>query len=396
MQLTEKWPYRLSIWLPLWAALLLLTLFLPLAAHAQWQASSSNSNDIHNTNSGNVGVGTTNPTNELDIASTGGATTLGLRSDANQISQLGFYHGGTDLWYLSSRGAADAPSSRLSFYSNNSGVYNERLTILSGGNVGIGTASPNLVGWFSTQRVLTVQGPSERGVLELGNPSTGTAGVAASIAGLNATTRLGQIDIVADGAVNSGHIAFFTNNAGTLGERLRIDKAGNVGIGTTNPTVALDVTGNLRATGTITGGSISATYQDIAEWVTAREGALPAGTVVIIDPEEPNRVLTSAAAYDTRVAGVVSAQPGLILGEAGEGRVMVATTGRVRVRVDATRAPIRMGDLLVTSNTPGVAMRSLPLDLGGTPIHRPGTLIGKALEPLERGIGEILVLLSLQ
>jgi hypothetical protein len=29
-------------------------------------------------------------------------------------------------------------------------------------------------------------------------------------------------------------------------------------------------------------------------------------------------------------------------------------------------------------------------------IHRPGTIIGKALEPLEGGVGEILVLLSLQ
>ena len=44
----------------------------------------------------------------------------------------------------------------------------------------------------------------------------------------------------------------------------------------------------------------------------------------------------------------------------------------------------------------GIAMRSQPLDLGGTPIHLPGTLIGKALEPLEKGVGEILVLLSLQ
>jgi hypothetical protein len=75
---------------------------------------------------------------------------------------------------------------------------------------------------------------------------------------------------------------------------------------------------------------------------------------------------------------------------------MVATTGRVRVKVDATNAPIRVGDLLVTSDKEGIAMRSKPLDLGGTPIHRPGTLIGKALEPLDKGVGEILVLLSLQ
>jgi hypothetical protein len=75
---------------------------------------------------------------------------------------------------------------------------------------------------------------------------------------------------------------------------------------------------------------------------------------------------------------------------------MVATTGRVRVKVDATRGPIRVGDLLVTSDKEGVAMKSEPVDLGGIKMHRPGTIIGKALEPLDNGVGEILVLLSLQ
>jgi len=58
--------------------------------------------------------------------------------------------------------------------------------------------------------------------------------------------------------------------------------------------------------------------------------------------------------------------------------------------------PIHPGDLLVTSDKAGMAMRSEPLSLGGAKIHRPGTLIGKALEGLEEGEGEILVLLSLQ
>jgi hypothetical protein len=57
---------------------------------------------------------------------------------------------------------------------------------------------------------------------------------------------------------------------------------------------------------------------------------------------------------------------------------------------------VKIGDLLVTSDSPGMAMKSEPLDLGGVKIHRPGTLIGKALEPLGNGEGEILVLLSLQ
>jgi hypothetical protein len=123
---------------------------------------------------------------------------------------------------------------------------------------------------------------------------------------------------------------------------------------------------------------------------------IAAGTVVILDPERKNTVIPSTESYDTRVAGVVSSTPGIVLGEAGEGKVKVATTGRVKVRADASRGPIRTGDLLVSSDRQGIAMRSEPIDLGGRKIHQPGTLIGKALEPLSEGEGEILVLLSLQ
>jgi hypothetical protein len=41
-------------------------------------------------------------------------------------------------------------------------------------------------------------------------------------------------------------------------------------------------------------------------------------------------------------------------------------------------------------------MKSEPIMIGNRQIHAPGTLIGKAFEPLESGTGEILVLLSLQ
>jgi hypothetical protein len=189
---------------------------------------------------------------------------------------------------------------------------------------------------------------------------------------------------------SSANVMFLTNG-------------GNVGIGTTTPTptAKLDVngnanvTGNFNATGTITGGTIEAKYQDVAEWVPSTQKLSP-GTVVVLDRARANHVLASATAYDTGVAGVVSGQPGVILGVAGEGKVMVATTGRVKVRVDASHAPVRIGDLIVTSDVEGVAMRSEPVTLAGRQMHAPGTIIGKALEPLEKGVGEILVLLSLQ
>jgi hypothetical protein len=205
------------------------------------------------------------------------------------------------------------------------------------------------------------------------------------------------------GSASSGYLSFLTDSSDVLVERMRISSSGNVGIGTITPGEKLEVSGNLKVTGTgnidasgtITAFNIKAKYQDVAEWVESSQ-ALPAGTVVVLDSTKSNQVTSSTRSYDTRVAGVISAQPGIALGESGDNKVLVATTGRVRVKVDASRGPIQIGDLLVTSNVPGVAMKSQPINLGGVQLHRPGTLVGKALEPLPKGMGEILVLLSLQ
>ena len=172
--------------------------------------------------------------------------------------------------------------------------------------------------------------------------------------------------------------------------------SGNVGVGTASPTAKLHVAGSGRFTGNLTvDGNIAAKYQDVAEWVPAEE-QLAAGTVVVLDANKSNQVISSNKSYDTRVAGVISSQPGITLGEKSDNKVLVATTGRVLVNVDATNGPIQIGDLLVTSDREGFAMKSLPVEIGGARIHRPGTLIGKALEPLAGGTGKILVLLSLQ
>ncbi len=260
-------------------------------------------------------------------------------------------------------------------YGNN--IYNT-----NSGNVGIGTSTPS--------QALHIYGDDYHSILKL--QGTGTAygpkiqiwSFAAN--GRNFSLHSGQsFDF---GGAIAGKFAIADDSAGAV--RVVVDGNGSFGIGTTSPQARLHVAGDI-----IADGNIAAKYQDIAEWVLARQ-TISSGSVVVLVPGQVNSVVRSSTAYDTRVAGVVSSNPGIVLGEVGEGKVLISTTGRVKVWVDATAAPIEVGDLLVTSSKEGMAMRSQPVSLGGIEMHRPGTLIGKALEPLKAGEGEILVLLSLQ
>lgn len=262
----------------------------------------------------------------------------------------------------------------------------------AGGNVGIGSLNP-------TDKLEVRNSPDGAHSVSVSMPGTSNFLPHTAIGGLRMTWQFGQyapnhvdLQVVRGaGATDGAGLSIATspdNNTAPI-ERLKITSAGKVGIGEPNPTVALHVNGEIKGT------KVTAHYQDVAEWVPSREDLAP-GTVVILDPAVGNGVQASTMAYDTSVAGVVSAEPGIILGVGGDAKEQVATTGRVRIKVDATRGPIKVGDLLVTSDRRGYAMRSVPVDVSGIALHRPGTIVGKALEPLAEGQGEILVLLSLQ
>jgi len=107
-------------------------------------------------------------------------------------------------------------------------------------------------------------------------------------------------------------LRFFTGNAAT--QVMYLTSTGNVGIGTAAPGYKLEVNGTINSSSTITANNIVAKYQDVAEWVPSSE-QLSGGTVVVLDPTKSNQVTSSSVSYDTRVAGVVSEQPGIALGE---------------------------------------------------------------------------------
>jgi hypothetical protein len=334
---------------------------------------------------GYIGIGTTSPSEKLHVA--GGNLSV-IRNEmsswlANNSAggetdwmQNAYYNGGWKYRLADEASRIQLIDGKTIFSSAAGGstdaalTWTDNLSILQNGNVGIGTSSPS-------QKFQVIGGAGF---------FNSTSGVS-----INGGLTTGVADIYSDylsGSEPKLHLATFSKKSTASG--ITVDTSGNVGIGVASPTVALDILGSINVS-----GNINAKYQDVAEWVPASH-ALPAGTVVTLDPRKSNHVEASSQAYDTRVAGVVSEQPGITLGESGENKVLVATTGRVRVTVDASHAPIHIGDLLVTSDIAGVAMKSEPITIGGRLMHMPGTLIGKALEPLMKGTGEILVLLSLQ
>ena len=208
--------------------------------------------------------------------------------------------------------------------------------------------------------------------------------------------------------------------------KVTIDGSGNLGLGTTTPSAALDIhasTANLiRAVNATSGQAVfrvendgdvfadgsyncglgtgcfnSGQGADVAERINATEPLEP-GDVVEVDPDNPGKFRKAREAMSRRVAGVISTAPAITLGndfdpEAErwvDHRPLLALAGRVPVKAVAKFGAIEVGDLLVASPIPGYAMKCPETS------QCVGAIIGKALEPLKEGVGLIEVQVMLR
>ncbi|HKS08814.1 MAG TPA: hypothetical protein VJS13_04655 [Pyrinomonadaceae bacterium] len=346
---------------------------------------------------GSLGVGTTAPTARLHVD--GGAIRLSSSAAGQTPFQLYSYLNSDSLW-LSSGNATKSEihlsvAHAVDFDRSLALQYTPGTTGAVGGILRVGQLAKNAATFTHGATAFHTNG-----IERLRINSAGSVGIGTTTPGFRLDVQGGAINASGGLCMNGDCRTTWPSGGGTSqwitsGTSI-VYNDGNVGIGVSVPTSKLHVAGDGRVTGNfVVDGNIAAKYQDVAEWVPAAT-QLAVGTVVVLDATTSNQVTSSNSSYDTRVAGVISGQPGIVLGEKSDNKVLVATTGRVRVKVDATNGPIQIGDLLVTGTREGFAMKSLPVEIGGVRMHRPGTLIGKALEPLASGTGEILVLLSLQ
>jgi hypothetical protein len=173
-------------------------------------------------NGTNVGVGTASPGSKLDV---NGSVTV-----AN-AGQYRFGAGGVRI-------EGDTTSNYVAFF-NDSGA--ERMRIISGGNVGIGTTTPGTK--------LEVNGAVTAGA------ESGVSYYVATNAAIRNTASAGNtmhFDSGVGAGSTTGDFQFRATNGYTTRLFIR-GSDGNVGIGTTSPGVSLDVVGGIRVRGGVPG-----------------------------------------------------------------------------------------------------------------------------------------------
>jgi hypothetical protein len=159
---------------------------------------------------GQVGIGTGTPNTPLDVVSNVSARSLNIRNrSANDLANIMFStnNGSTD------NAAIGWTTGRLRFMSGGSGDANERLSILTNGNVGIGTTNP--------QYILDIHKPANGFLFQF----KGGASLATEIRAFLGDTA------ASFGTATNHPFSLFTNGS----DRMTITSGGNVGIGTTSP-----------------------------------------------------------------------------------------------------------------------------------------------------------------
>lgn len=328
---------------------------------------------------GQTGLGTTMPGAGLTLDVVGNAR----MTEPNGVINFGTPNTETGMTIITPQVRADfrVNNSALKLVAGQAGFVPpgiNGIAIDAAGNVGVGTETPGAGIKLDITGITRMNMPNA--AIQFGTPNT-------EFAGMTFSGNAGRADLRWNGTLK------LVNGPGGIPSPLNgiaITTAGNVGIGTEFPSAKLQVAGTAKVgVVEITGGL------DLAEHFEVEEGAQP-GLLVAIDGAVAGKLTLARGAYNRRVAGIISGANNLAAGmvltkPAGAvNSLPVALSGRVWVYCDATRGPIKPGDLLTTSHTPGHAMKVRDYR------KAQGAVVGKAMTGLKTGKGLVLVLVTLQ
>ena len=374
---------------------------------------------------GNVGIGTAAPGVLLEVSKALGAGDQNpagfFNTNGNGYIQVGTNSAGSRNIVLGYDDSNNYGFLRIAGEAAGTGV-----SIKDGGNVGIGTTAPAVALDVTSAKTSSAVNADAGSMNMIVRDTTAmAAGVGGGIGFIGKSTAaggyagLGSIQVGKLNATDanlSSYMAFSTrdNTGGNL-EKMRIDNAGNIGIGTTsqfgsgtgvvglanagtNPSANPTAGGVLYASGgALNWRGSSGTVTQIAAADYAEDmpitGVPPDSGDLVSISKIPNLggdgaynkffVEKSNRPYDPALLGVVSSFSDLSKQPATSRPI--ALVGRVPVKVSAENGAINVGDPITSSQTPGVGMKDTAA----------GQIIGYALEPLSTGDGKILVFINL-
>lgn len=328
-----------------------------------WTSTTSLGNSAIFQKGTNVGIGTKKPGAKLEVdigTTSGNAVTAHATSTVSGATGIGVY------------GQADG--------SNGTGIFGHATTLA--GNTSAGVAG---------------QVDSDGGASGVYGHGAATTGIANGVFGqTDAPVGAGVFGIATSttGFATGLDVVVYSPNA--TAAVIQNEGSGNlvVGeVGSSNTTVfRVDGTGKgFFDGGTQTGGADFAESVAVAKEFAQHEP----GDLLIVDTTGKRQMKLSTEPYSTLVAGIYSTKPGVLatahkMNEKAANEIPLAIVGIVPCKVSAENGPIQPGDLLVTSATPGHAMK------GTDRARLVGAVVGKALEALNEGKGTIQVLVTLQ
>ena len=233
--------------------------------------------------------------------------------------------------------------------------------------------------------------PSEGAkTLTIGGTPTGTGTETINIGAGGNVANFARTVNIGNGSINTRVVVF---DRVTTGPGAEFNVNGQIGIGSAD---------NTKAGGRIWIRSNGMNYRfnsvsnlaDYSEYIAQSEPSAP-GDVMVVDPNQAQRVRRSQSSYEENILGVISTtgtgynnDPDVEDRANNPNWANVGMLGQVDVKVTTENGAVSPGDRLTSSSQPGVAMKAT----------RPGQVVGRALDywsdPDPSHIGMLKILVS--